>query len=112
MTAEEKKKIIEVSFDHMRETLKSIWLPINVGDTTIGETYLRDADVFRIATALINEGFLLERKGEWVDVPSYGVSGWQREGEQVYPKYCSVCNDVYSKAYDYCPHCGAKMTKE
>ena len=111
MTAEEKKKIIENSFDHMRETLKGVWLPINVGDTTVGETTLRDRDIFRIATALTNEGFFLERSSCWAN--------------DEYDDYAVVCNACYGKALTnpeepdkimytaYCPHCGAKMnTKE
>ena len=48
-------------------------------------------------------------KGEWIDVPDYGGSGWWADGKQIYPKSCSVCGDVYSKVYKHCPNCGAKM---
>ncbi len=52
------------------------------------------------------------RRGKWIDVPDYGGNGWQISGKPVQPKQCSVCGDVYSKAYNYCPWCGAKMSKE
>ena len=51
---------IENDFDCMREVIRNTKLFITVGGTTVGETYLRDADVSRIATALINTGFRLE----------------------------------------------------
>ena len=105
----DEKKIIEANFDRMREVIKNTWLPINVGDTTVGETTLREGDVFRLATALINEGFRLERTGKWIDIPDYSGNGWQIAGKPVQPKSCSACGDVYSKAYTYCPKCGAKM---
>ena len=65
MTTEE-KKIIEKNFDRMREVIQETKLFINVGDTTVGETYLREGDVFRIATALINASFRLEHTGEGI----------------------------------------------
>ena len=105
----DEKKIIENNFDRMREVLSSTKLFIKVGDTTIGETVLREGDVFRLATALINEGFRLERTGKWIDIPDYSGNGWQIAGKPVQPKSCSACGDVYSKAYIYCPKCGAKM---
>ena len=52
------------------------------------------------------------RRGKWIDVPDYGGNGWQIAGKPVQPKQCSVCGDVYSKAYNYCPWCGTKMNKE
>ena len=110
MTTDE-KKIIENNFDRMREVISNTKLPINAGDITIGETILREGDIFRLATALINEGFRLERKGEWIDVSDCSGNGWQISGKPVQPKYCSVCGDVYSKAYNYCPKCGARMTE-
>ena len=50
--------------------------------------------------------------GKWIDIPAYGGSGWQIDGRPVQPKSCSACGDVYSKAYNYCPRCGARMIKE
>lgn len=61
------------------------------------------------AKALYDAGYRKQKEGEWIDFPSYGSSGWQRNGKQVFPKYCSACGDIYSYAYKYCPHCGAKM---
>ena len=58
---------------------------------------------------LVQEGCRIVPTGEWIDVPDYGGSGWQISGKPVQPKYCSVCGDTYSKAYNYCPNCGAKM---
>ncbi len=55
---------------------------------------------------------LRPKQGKWIDVPDYGGSGWQIQGKPVSPKYCSVCGDTYSRAYNYCPNCGAKMTRE
>jgi hypothetical protein len=55
---------------------------------------------------------ITSRTGRWIDVPDYGGSGWQIQGKPVSPKYCSLCGDSYSKAYNYCPNCGAKMIKE
>ena len=47
-------------------------------------------------------------EGEWIDVPDCG-GGWYVDGKQIYPKSCSICGDVYTKIYKYCPNCGAKM---
>ena len=58
------QNIIEYNFDRMREVIQNTWLPIMRGDDTVGETRLGAGDVFRIATALINEGFRLEHKGQ------------------------------------------------
>ena len=106
----DKKKIIENNFDRMREAIKNTWLPINVGDTTVGETTLREGDVFRLATALINEGFRLEREGEWKTMKI-------GDGEKV--RTCSSCLvsqsvNVYKGKvmFRYCPYCGARMIKE
>ena len=97
----DEKKIIEADFDHMREVIKNTWLPINVGDTTVGETTLREGDVFRLATALINEGFRLERKGEWIT----GKYSFDRS-------VCSVCGATFDgDGGNYCSRCGARMTE-
>ena len=94
------KKVVEYNFDRMREIISNTWLPINVGDTTVGETTLRDGDVFRLATALINEGFRLERKGEWL-TDKYGMER----------SICSICGAVYEgDGGNYCRNCGARMT--
>lgn len=60
----EEKKLVEYNFDRMREVIQNTWLPIknDAGDIT-GETRLGTGDIFRLATALINEGFRLEHKG-------------------------------------------------
>ena len=100
--ATDEKKIIEANFDRMREVIRDTKLFITVGDTTVGETYLRDGDVFRIATALINAGFRLERKGEWITL-----------GEELKNTTCSNCSYWVDTPYgktNYCPNCGAKMT--
>ena len=101
MTAEE-KKIVENNFDRMREIISNTRLPINVGDTTVGETYLREGDVFRLATALINEGFRLERKGEWLT----GKYSFDRS-------VCSVCGAIFDgDGGNYCCLCGARMLED
>ncbi len=109
MTAEEKKKIVETSFDHMLVTLKHTKLPINAGDTTIGETRLREGDVFKLTTALINEGFLLERHGVWC---------YDEYADQ---PICSMCcakaltdpNEPDKFLYtDCCYNCGASMNNK
>ena len=111
----EEKKTIEDNFDRMREVIKNTWLPIKEDDAVVGETRLREGAVFRIATALTNEGFLLERKGKWV-YPSYAPNG----GSYVM-KGCSLCG--YKPSYNeelwhenpysnYCPNCGARMMEE
>ena len=99
----DEKKIIEADFDRMREVIKNTWLPINVGDTTVGETCLREGDVFRLATALINEGFRLERKGTWkTDVYGY----WERS-------VCSECGATFEgDGGNYCCRCGARMIED
>ena len=95
----DEKKIIEYNFDRMREVISNTRLPINVGDTTIGETTLREGDVFRLVTALINEGFCLERKGEWL-TDKYGMER----------SICSLCGAVYEgDGGNYCRKCGARM---
>ena len=54
----------------------------------------------------------LIKHGKWIDVPDYGGNGWQIAGKPVQPKQCSICGDVYSKAYNYCPRCGARMKEK
>ena len=51
------------------------------------------------------------KHGEWIDLPDYGGGGWAMLGsdEYVQPRHCSICGDVYTKKYKYCPSCGAKM---
>lgn len=99
---EAEKKIIEADFDHMREVIQDTWLPIMDGADTIGETRLGTGDVFRLATALINEGFRLERKGEWL-TDKYGMER----------SICSLCGAVYEgDGGNYCRNCGARMTEE
>ena len=101
MTTEE-QKLIEKNFDRMREVIRETKLFINVGGTTIGETYLREGDVFRIATALINAGFRLERKGEWIT----GKYSFDRS-------VCSVCGATFDgDGGNYCSKCGARMTED
>ena len=98
----DKKKIIENNFDRMREVISNTKLFINVGDTTIGETVLREGDIFRIATALINEGFHLERKGEWL-TGKYSLD----------PSVCSICGAAFAcEGGNYCCNCGARMVEE
>ena len=102
----DEKKIIEADFDRMREVISRTWLPINVGDTTVGETTLRDGDVFRLATALINEGFCLERTGEWIE--RVEKPEWLEDDVEVYYE-CSCCGIYNFGQSHYCPGCGAKM---
>ena len=97
----EDKKIIEDNFDRMREVIQNTWLPIMAGADTVGETRLGTRDVFRLATALINEGFRLERKGEW----KTPYDGFHDMVEIV----CSNCLRTGAKHFTYCPGCGAKM---
>lgn len=102
MTTEE-KKIIEDNFDRMREVIQNTWLPIkNDAGEVVGETRLGTGDVFRLATALINESFRLERKGEWL-TDRYGMER----------SICSLCGTVYEgDGGNYCRNCGARMTEE
>ena len=109
MTTEERKKIIEISFDHLIAVLRNIHLPVEVENPAAGETHLSEGDIFRIATKLISEGFLLKR-----------VSSWEYDDlvEGV------VCNSCLGRALvnpnapdeitlsDYCPHCGAAMNSK
>lgn len=96
----EEKQIVEYDFDHMREVIQNTWLPIMDGANTVGETRLGTDDVFRLATALINEGFRLERKGEWL-TDNYGMER----------SICSICGAVYEgDGGNYCRNCGARMT--
>lgn len=98
----EEKKIVEYNFDRMREVIQDTWLPIMDGADTIGETRLGTRDVFRLATALINEGFRLERRGVW-KTDGYGMDR----------SVCSECGAVYEgDGGNYCRNCGAKMFKE
>ena len=98
----DEKKIIEYNFDRMREVIQDTWLPIMDGADTVGETRLGTSDVFRLATALINEGFRLERKGEWL-TDKYGMER----------SICSICGAVYEgDGGNYCKNCGARMTDE
>ncbi len=102
MTEAEQKKTIEDNFDRMREVIKNTWLPIKEDDAVVGETRLREGAVFRIATALINEGFRLERKGIW-KTDNYGMDR----------SVCSECGATFEgDGGNYCCMCGAKMTDE
>lgn len=95
----EEKKIVEYNFDRMREVISNTWLPIMNGADIIGETRLGTRDVFRLATALINEGFRLECKGEWL-TDKYGMER----------SICSICGAIYEgDGGNYCRKCGAKM---
>ena len=99
---ESEKKIMEDTFDRMREVISNTWLPINVGDTTVGETHLREGDAFRIATALINAGFRLERTGEWL-TDKFGMER----------SICSICGAVFEgDGGNFCRKCGARMQEE
>lgn len=109
----DEKKTIENNFDHMREIISQTKLFINVGDTTVGETFLREGDVFRIATALINEGFRLERKGEWVFKKYVGEDYYKCSCcGQEYPFPPNWCEYDIHEYLKYCSACGARMTKE
>ena len=105
----DEKKIIENNFDRMREVISNTKLPINAGDTTIGETILREGAIFRLATALINEGFRLEYKGEWIE--RIETLTWCDDDVEVYYE-CSCCGIYNFGQSHYCPCCGAKMNKE
>ncbi len=61
-----------------------------------------------IAEEIFSRGFRIHTEGEWLDLPDNG-NGWFQGGVQIYPKRCSICGDVYSKQYNFCPNCGAKM---
>ena len=103
MIMTDEKKIIETNFDRMREVISNTWLPIknNTGDV-VGETRLGIGDVFRLATALINEGFRLERKGEWL-TDKYGMER----------SICSICGAVFEgDGGNYCRKCGARMAED
>lgn len=104
---ESEKKIVENNFDRMREVLSNTHLPINVGDTTVGETYLREGDIFRLATALINEGFRIRPQAKWIPASTKpGVHAGMK---------CSECkarisyNEHFNGQHLYCHKCGAKM---
>lgn len=106
---EAEKKIIEANFDRMKEVIRDTWLPIKNGADTVGETRLGTDDVFRLATALINEGFRLERKGKWierVDKPE-----WLEDDVVIYYE-CSGCGIYSFEQSHYCPNCGASMVGE
>jgi tRNA(Ile2) C34 agmatinyltransferase TiaS len=97
----DEKKIVEYNFDRMRDVIQNTRLPTkNDAGDVVGETRLGTGDVFRLATALINEGFRLERTGTWkADVYGY----WERS-------VCSECGAVYEgDGGNYCSKCGAKM---
>lgn len=103
MTTEEQKKLIEVNFDRMREVIQNTWLPIMHGADTVGETRLGTRDVFRLATALINEGFRLERRGVW-KTDRYGMDR---------SVVCSECGAPFEgDGGNYCSKCGTRMTED
>lgn len=105
MTTEEQKKLAEVDFDRMREVIQSTWLPIMRGADTVGETRLSTGDVFRIATALINAGFHLERKATWEHCLSTPGG--------IHDRYkCTSCGFTTGWTTDFCGGCGAKMLED
>ena len=104
--ATDEKKIIEANFDCMREVIQDTWLPIMDGADTVGETRLGTRDVFRLSTALINEGFRLERKGEWIE--RVEKPEWLEDDVEVYYE-CSCCGIYNFGQSHYCPGCGANM---
>ena len=63
------------------------------------------------AWLLVEDGWCKRKEGDWIDV-SDSSDIWTIDGKRVCPKFCSVCGDIYSKQYNYCPTCGAKMRKE
>ena len=98
----DEKKIVEYNFDRMREVIQNTRLPIMNGADTVGETRLGTRDVFRLATALINEGFRLERRGVW-KTDNYGMDR----------SVCSECGANFEgDGGNYCCKCGARMTDE
>ena len=98
----DEKKTIEYNFDRMREVIQNTWLPIMDGADTVGETRLGTGDVFRIATALINEGFRLERRGIW-KTDRYGMDR----------SVCSECGATFEgDGGNYCSKCGARMRED
>ena len=99
----DEKKLIENNFDRMREVIKNTWLPTkNEYGDVVGETRLGTGDIFRLATALINEGFRLERKGEWL-TDKYGMER----------SICSICGAVFEgDGGNFCRKCGADMRED
>ena len=99
----DEKKIIENNFDRMREVIENTWLPTkNEYGDLVGETRLGTGDIFRLATALINEGFRLERKGEWIT----GKYSFDRS-------VCSVCGATFDgDGGNFCCLCGAHMVED
>ena len=79
------------------------------GADTVGETRLGTGDVFRLATALINEGFRLEHKGDWIE--RIEKPDWLEDDVEVYYE-CSCCGIYNFGQSHYCPCCGAKMIKD
>lgn len=125
----DEKKIIENNFDRMREVIQDTWLPIMDGADTVGETRLGTGDVFRLATALINEGFRLEHKGTWTGIlprdyshaegiPSYATPEQRAAYADMldHITHCSVCNWMFdsrqARHWNYCPGCGARMKED
>lgn len=97
MTKDERKKTIENSYDHLVGVLRHT-------------PYIKDWEAaMKLATLIINEGYLLERHSTWA-----------------YDEYSDsmVCTNCYEKApsnpeapeevilTDYCPYCGANMAQE
>ena len=96
----DEKKIIEDNFDRMREVISNTWLPTkNECGDVVGETRLGTGDVFRIATALINAGFHIDREGVW-KTDKYGMDR----------SVCSECGAIFEgDGGNYCSKCGADM---
>jgi hypothetical protein len=96
------KKIVEYDFDRMRDVISKTWLPIkNANGDVTGETRLGTGDVFRIAAALINDGFCLARSGKWL-TDKYGLGA----------SICSICDATFEgDGGSYCSNCGAKMIR-
>ena len=84
----------EKQIEEMASIIENTYLPINQGDTTVGETTLRSADSYVLADSLYNTGYRKQSEGEWIDKPTGHTDGCNLG----VPLVVSIAESVESKA--------------
>lgn len=67
---------------------------------------LWEEDAIEIAKVLYNAGYRKQSEGEWI----YEYTGEALDGTDAPLDYkCSLCGELSTDAFNYCPNCGARM---
>lgn len=79
------------------EEIKGVLLRMNVCERYDEIKCINDCEKC-IATQIYNAGYRKQNEGKW---EQYGLSNPQ----------CSLCHEYNTEKSNFCPNCGAKMTK-